>query len=83
MQTQAGTIRYAGMSDQPKDPLGETARTCSTMDIAASQLGDRQKIVEKLISAKVSVMPARANIQRRARLLVVWVCSRRGARRLG
>ena len=50
--------------------------------MAWSQVGECQKIVEKLISAKVRIMPASADIQRRARLPDRVGCARGGARRL-
>ena len=60
MQIQAGTVREAGMSDQPIDPLGEIARTCLRMEMASPKVAECQKIVERLKSAKVRIMPATA-----------------------
>ena len=48
------------MSDQPIDPLGETARTCLRMEMASPKVAECQKIVERLMSVKVRIMPARA-----------------------
>lgn len=61
MQIQTGMVRDAGTSDQPIDPLGEIARTCLRMEVASPKVGECQKIVERVISAKVRIMPATAS----------------------
>src|SRR5882757_6714273 len=61
MQIQAGTVTDAGMSDQPIDPLGERARTCLRMEMASPRVAECQKIVERLRSVKVRIMPATAS----------------------
>ena len=60
MQIQAGTVKLSGISDQPVDPLAATPKTCATIDVASPQVGEWKKIIEKLISAKVRIMPASA-----------------------
>ena len=61
MQIQAGTVRLSGISDQPVDPLAATPKTCATIDVASPHVGEWKKIIEKLISAKVRIMPASAD----------------------
>ena len=63
MQIQVGTVRLSCMSDQPVDPLAATPRICARIDDAWPQVGEWNKIIEKLMRTKVRIMPASATGQ--------------------
>src|ERR1700722_11745346 len=58
MQIQVAIVTAGAMSDQPVDPLGLPPRICARIDVAWLHVGECQNICEKLMSAKVRIIPA-------------------------
>ena len=60
MQIQAGTVRSAGMSDQPVGPLEREAENLLQDGKSLAEGRRMEEIWEKLMSAKVNAAPRKA-----------------------